>query len=164
MQGTKRCKKQTDFVQILTALKLSCITTERIRGLSERSLQEIETRLKRFIEYVRLKNISSFDKFTPEFIKDYVIAANISGSAAQGKMIIWVIRKFLSFLKLRQYITIDPAAHIPHPKERPRQRLPLYLKPDDLYRLLEYTAQYCSLQDFTILSLLCTAGPDRRKL
>lgn len=74
-------------------------------------------------------------------------------------MIIWVIRKFFSFLKLRQYITIDPAAYIPHPKERPRQRLPLYLKPGDLYRLLEYTAQYCSLQDFTILSLLCTAGP-----
>jgi len=45
MQGTKRCKKQTTFVQVLTALSVSCITTERGRGLSEHSLQEIETRL-----------------------------------------------------------------------------------------------------------------------
>jgi len=70
MQGNKRCKKQTTFVQVLTSLKLSCITTERIRGLSERSLQEIEIQLERFIDYVRLKNISSFDKFTSEFLRD----------------------------------------------------------------------------------------------
>jgi hypothetical protein len=63
-------QKQTTFVQVLTPLKLSCITTERIRGLSERSLQEIETRLERFIDYMLLKNISSFDKFTPEFLRD----------------------------------------------------------------------------------------------
>jgi site-specific recombinase XerD len=137
MQGNKRCKKQTDFVNVLTALYISCITTERIKWLSERSLQVIETQLELFIVYVRLKNISSFDKFTPEFIKDYVISANISGSSDQGKMIIRAIRKFFSFLKLRQYITQDPAAYIPHPKEHPRQQLPLYLKPDDLYRLLD---------------------------
>ena len=59
-----------DFCTVLTALCVSCITTERIRELSECSLQEIETRLERFMDYVWLKKISSFDKFTPEFIKD----------------------------------------------------------------------------------------------
>jgi integrase/recombinase XerD len=69
------------------------------------------------------------------------------------------MRKLFSFLALRQIITDNPAGHIPHPKARPREKLPTYLKPAELSALLETAAQKRNLQDFTVLSLLATVGP-----
>lgn len=136
-----------------------CIEAERSRGLSTRSLEEVERWINRFDMFAQAHKLATPQDITTEIIRDYLIAANPSGSASLGKTIVWCIRKFCSFLALRQVIAVSPAQPIPHPKARPREKLPEYLKPPELSALLETAMTKRSLQDLTILSLLVTAGP-----
>jgi len=147
-----------DFVIYLRSLAQKCIASERVRGLSERSLTELRRNLARFSEYARTRVRGGFEEITAETIKDFLLFANPSARAAMGKSLVWSMRKFFSFLALRQIIPASPARSIPHPKARPREKLPTYLKPAELAALLETAAEERSMQDFTVLTLLATVG------
>jgi integrase/recombinase XerD len=141
-----------------------CVEAERSRGLSTRSLEEVEHWIDRFGEFAQTHKLATPRDVTTGIIRDFIIAANPTGSASSGKTIVWCIRKFCSFLALRQVIPVSPAQPIPHPKARPRQKLPEYLKPPELYALLEAAMTKRSLQDLSIISLLVTAGPRPKEI
>ena len=141
-----------------------CVEAERSRGLSTRSLEEVEHWIKKFGVFAQTHKIATPLDVTTGVVRDFIIAANPKDSASLGKTIVWCIRKFCSFLALRQVIPVSPAQPIPHPKARPREKLPEYLKPPELSALLETAMTKRSLQDLTIVSLLVTAGPRPREI
>jgi site-specific recombinase XerD len=147
------------FCHSIAKLSKKCVEYEVMRGLSERSTSELSRVFTRFGSYLRSRKIRALDDLTATTIKDFLLYTNPLGSAAQGKTNVWSMRKLFAFLALRQIITGNPAGHIPHPKARPREKLPTYLKPAELSALLESAAQKRNLQDFTVLSLLATVGP-----
>jgi integrase/recombinase XerD len=151
--------RHNDFCDKIASLSEKCIDSERVRGLSLRSLSELRRCFALFKEFVRLEGMTDVADFTPQSVKDFLLRVNPAGSPAQGKTYVWSMRKFFSFLSLRQIIPDNPARRIPHPKARPREKLPVYLKPAEIRALLEAAAAVRDLQDFTILSLLVTAGP-----
>lgn len=136
-----------------------CIEAERSRGLSKRSLEEVERWIEQFGEFALAHDLATPRALTTGVVRDFIMAVNPKDSAAMGKTIVWCMRKFCSFLALRQVVPESPAQPIPHPKARPREKLPEYLKPPELSSLLETAFTKRSLQDLTIISLLVTAGP-----
>ena len=141
-----------------------CVEAERSRGLGTRSLSEIEHWIKRFGVFAQTQKLATPSDVTTGVIRDFLIAANPKDSDALGKTIVWCMRKFFSFLALRQVLSVSPAEPIPHPKARPRQKLPEYLKPPELHALLETVMTKRSLQDLVIVSLLVTAGPRPKEI
>ena len=136
-----------------------CVEAERSRGLGTRSLEEVERWIDRFGVFARMHKIATPRDVTTMVVRDFLVEANPRDSASLGKTIVWCIRKFCSFLTLRQVIPVSPAQPIPHPKARPREKLPEYLKPHELSALLETAMTKRSPQDLTIVSLLVTSGP-----
>jgi integrase/recombinase XerD len=165
MGGSTMCGRQAlngkDWVM---RMGRQCIEAERSRGLGTRSLEEVERWIKRFGLFAQTHKLATPQDVTTGIVRDFLIAANPKESASLGKTIVWCIRKFCSFLALRQVISVSPAQPIPHPKARPREKLPEYLKPPELYALIETAMTKRSLQDLTILSLLVTAGPRPKEI
>jgi site-specific recombinase XerD len=101
-----------------------CIDSERVQGLSERSLSELNHNMALFNNYLRLQKLTALIDLKPETILDVLLFANPSDSPSLGKAMVWSIRKFLAFFTLRQIIPSNPPRSIPHPKARPREKFP----------------------------------------
>jgi site-specific recombinase XerD len=81
-------------------LIVRCVDAEQSCELSARSLFEINLHLNRFSDYCRERGIVSFSGLDAVFLKDFILYINPSGSPAQGKAIIWTLRKFFSYFAL----------------------------------------------------------------
>jgi integrase/recombinase XerD len=142
----------------LTSLIDRCIGAERTRDLSPRSLFELRLHLGRFSGYCREKGVSAFQELDAALLKDFILQSNPSGSPAQGKAIIWTLRKFFSYLALWNIAPSNPALLLSHPKISPRHTLPRYLTAAQLRTFMTTAAESISLQDFFVVSLLATTG------
>lgn len=142
----------------LTPLIDRCIESERTRDISPRSLIELRLHLSRFSDYCQIKGVLSFLELDAALLKDFILHTNPSGSPAQGKAIIWTLRKFFSYLALWNIVTSNPARALPHPKISPRHTLPRYLTAAQLRTFMTTSAESNSLQDFVVVSLLATTG------
>ena len=58
---------------------------------------------------------------------------------------------------LLQYIKSNPAKKLSHPKIVKREKLPEYLRPEELRAILEAAAKK-GIREMTVLSLLATVG------
>jgi integrase/recombinase XerD len=135
-----------------------CLKAEESRNVSVRSLFELNLHLQRLSSYCRTSGIVSYDAITSCVLKDFILEINPSGSPAQGKAIIWTLRKFFAYLALWGILDSNPAAVLKHPKISVRNKLPQYLTSSQLRIFLETASEVCSLQDFVIVSLLATTG------
>jgi integrase/recombinase XerD len=136
----------------------ACISSERVRNLSERSLKELNHQLTRFNAFCRERSVKDIFQCTASFLKDFILYSNPSASPTQGKTIVWCLRKLFRYLMLWGDITENPAAVLSHPKMSRRSKLPDYLPASDLRTLMEWVSEHGTLQDMTILSLLATVG------
>ena len=159
-----RARQARNRINWVMRMGRQCLDAERSRGLSKRSLDEVEHWIDRFGMFAQSLKLATPKDVTTGIIRDFIIAANPKDSASLGKTIVWCMRKFCSFLALRQVLPVSPAQPIPHPKARPREKLPEYLKPSELSALLETAFTKRSLQDLTIISLLVTAGPRPKEI
>lgn len=135
-----------------------CIDAERSRNLSARSLFELRLHLDRFCTYSLERNLVFYSQLDAALLKDFILHTNPSGSPAQGKAIIWTLRKFFSYLALWNIMASNPACLLSHPKISPRHKLPQYLTAAQLRTFMTTAAERDSLQDFVIISLLATTG------
>jgi site-specific recombinase XerD len=136
----------------------ACLTAERSRGLSERSLKELQLHLSRFNTFCQNRRIGKINGCTPAILKDFLLYINPFASPAQGKAIVWSLRKLFGYLSLWGDIAENPAKALSHPKLSRRSKLPDYLSASNLRTLMEYVTLHGTLQDLTILSLLATVG------
>ena len=165
MGGSAARKRQAqNGMDWVVRMGRQCLDAERSRGLSKRSLDEVEHWIDRFGIFAQTLELATPRDVTTGVVRDFLISVNPKNSASLGKTIVWCMRKFCSFLALRQVIPESPAQAIPHPKARPREKLPEYLKPPELSALLETAFTKRSLQDLTIISLLVTAGPRPKEI
>jgi integrase/recombinase XerD len=162
--STVRERQGQNGIDWVVRMGRQCVEAERSRGLGTRSLEEVKHWIERFGVFAQTHKLATPQDVTTGVVRDFIIAANPKDSASLGKTIVWCIRKFCSFLALRQVLPVSPAQPIPHPKARPREKLPEYLKPSELYALLETAMTKRSLQDLTIISLLVTAGPRPKEI
>ena len=136
----------------------ACITAERTRGLSDRSLKELQLHLSRLNTFCRKQGLCDITGCTASFLKDFILHTNPSASPAQGKAIVWSLRKLFNYLSLWGDISDNPAKALSHPKISRRGKLPDYLPASHLRTLMEYVTEHGTLQDLTIVSLLSTIG------
>lgn len=142
----------------LLSLIERCLKAEESRNVSARSLFELNLHLQRFVIYCASLGIVSFEEITSSLLKNFILEINPTGSPAQGKAIIWTLRKFFAYLTLWGLLSINPAAVLKHPKISVRNKLPQYLTSAQLRIFLETASELDSLQDFVIISLLATTG------
>lgn len=158
MEPLKSKTCSSPIIYDLTDKIESCITAEHARNLSERSLKELTVQLLRFNTFCQEQGINDISQCTASFLKEFILHANPSSSPAQGKTIVWCLRKLFAYLVLWGDIEDNPAKVLPHPKISRRSKLPEYLPASQLRTLMEYVAEHGTLQDMTILSLLATVG------
>jgi integrase/recombinase XerD len=142
----------------LTGKIAACIEAERARKLSGRSIAELLIHLGRFNDYCRMRRVEHISRCDAAFLKDFIMHANPSASPAQGKAIVWSLRKLFGYLTLWQDCEENPAHALSHPKISSRRLLPDYLNASQLRTLMEYVGEHGTLADMTIVSLLATVG------
>ncbi len=135
-----------------------CLENERNRSLSERSLKELRIQFTIFISFCISKKVIYVKALSARFFKSFAGFIAKKGCPGQTKAAVWAIRKFGNYLALFQYLPVNPAANIPHPKMSPRAKLPEYLKPDELHKYLETALTTRSMKEITAISLLATIG------
>jgi integrase/recombinase XerC len=107
--------------------------------------------------FIQEKYIKNYSDITFAHLKDFLLAYNPLQSKSLGKALVWTLRKFFSYLTLLQCIKVNPALKLSHPKIVKREKLPKYLKPEELRNMLEAAAQI-NIRELTVLSLLATVG------
>lgn len=134
------------------------IAYEQSRGLSLRSLKELRSVLAKLTDFIREQEIASLQSVSAATLKEFLLHQNPSGSPAQGKMLIWVVRKFFAWLVLNNDMPHNPAASLIHPKIPQREHLPQYLSPEELDSLMETSFASFSIKEATIIALMTTTG------
>ncbi len=135
-----------------------CLENEKNRGLSVRSINELRIQFTIFITFCKSKKVIYVKSLSARFFKSFASFVAKKEHPAQTKAAVWSIRKLGTYLALLQYLPVNPAAHIPHPKMSPRSKLPEYLKPDELHKYLETALTTRTLKEITAISLLATTG------
>ena len=142
---------------MLHALIADCIENEKTFGLGEASLEELKRYLGGFADFCD-EHLKRICELSPLFLKDYVDFRCKDTGPSVMKALVWSLRKFGSFLNLRQMLPENPAKPLQHPKFPLRKELPVYLSTDDLRKLLTSAAKKGNQRDFAILSLITGTG------
>ena len=93
---------------MLHALITDCIQNEKDLGLGESSVEELKRYLTGLADHCkgRLKRITDL---SPLFLKDYVELRCKNTGPSVVKALVWSLRKFGAFLRLRQVLSENPA-------------------------------------------------------
>ena len=142
---------------MIYSLVNDCIISEKERGLSEATIKELKRYLHEFAEYFQ-KKLTDIENLTSDFLRQYVEHRGNGQGPDLVKAVVWSLRKFGAFLVLTNILSVNPAKPLRHPKIHPRNKLPKYLKKDQLRTLLKSAAENMSKIDFVILSLICSTG------
>jgi len=135
-----------------------CLEHERDRSLSQRSLNELAIQFAKFQCYCEDNRIQRINLLSSSFFKDFAESIGAKGKPAQTKAAVWAIRKVGSYLALFQFLPHNPAANISHPKMSPRTKLPDYLTPQELSKLMDVAICKRPLRDGAVVSLLAGNG------
>jgi len=136
----------------------ACVEHAESRKLGNRSCKEIRFILSRLSAYCTKEKINSIHELTPALLQDFILEYPGKNSAAQVKPVVWVLRKFGAFLALLQLLPDNPARHLSHPKHNRREKLPNYLRPNELSTFLETTVNHFSKTEQAAICLLAIAG------
>ena len=99
-----RARQARNRINWVMRMGRQCLDAERSRGLSKRSLDEVEHWIDRFGMFAQSLKLATPKDVTTGIIRDFIIAANPKDSASLGKTIVWCMRKFCSFLALRDLV------------------------------------------------------------
>jgi len=150
--------KINDGVIDINPLIDACVEHAESRKLGKRSCKEIRFILDRLATYCTKKQLVSIHDLTPALLQDFILVYPGKNSAAQVKSLVWVLRKFGAFLAPQQFLPDNPAKHLSHPKHNRREKLPNYLRPNELRTFLESAVNHFSKTQLAAISLLVNAG------
>jgi integrase/recombinase XerD len=126
-------------------------------GLSGRSLKELGIHLRSLLQYCRVSKVRTCLAITPAFLEAF-LDLNADRGRAHLKMVVWTLRTFGAYIACMQYLPDSPAKDLSHPVLRQRNKLPMYLRPQELDDFLETAWEHRTLAEATVISILCTAG------
>jgi len=142
----------------IPALVQLCLSGERDRHLSERSLRELRRYLTEFKDHCRAESVRSASELTPDFVKTYVEKRCEKAGPSLKKALVWALQRFGRYLRLLQVVEEDPAARLRYPKMHPRSEIPEYLSASQLRELLEHCSTHSTSTGFAALSLIAATG------
>lgn len=87
-------KSRTLLIDELPGRVTKFLAYEQSRDLSPRSLKELGSVLQKLTAFLRTEKIRSLQEVTSATLKGFLLYQNPVGSPSQGKMLIWVLRKF----------------------------------------------------------------------
>jgi len=134
-----------------------CLTIQKTFGLSGRSLKELSIHLKRLQLFCKNAGLRDITGLTPALLLAFLDIHAYRGKA-QLKSIVWSLRTFGGYLALRQYLPDSPAKDLSHPVLRKREKLPLYLRPNELTALLDVAVNKLDQNEGVVIMILCCCG------
>jgi integrase/recombinase XerD len=126
-------------------------------GLSGRSLKELGIHLRSLLAYCKISRVRRCTGITPEFLSAF-LQINAHRGKAHLKMVVWTLRTFGAYLAVMQYLPDSPAKDLSHPVLRTRNKLPQYLRVQELSDFLESACNERSLADLAVIMFMCNAG------
>jgi site-specific recombinase XerD len=134
-----------------------CLTTQKTFGLSGRSLKELSIHLESLRLFCKNAGLCRIEQLTPQLLRAFLDLHAPRGKT-HLKLVVWTLRTFGSYLALMQYLPDSPARELSHPVLRRREKLPRFLKPQELAALLDRAVQHHDLREAAVIMILCSAG------
>ena len=148
-----------DFSSVIN----ECLSTHKMLGLSSRSLNEFRVNLESLREFCSLARARRVEKITPELLRIF-LDLHADRGKMHLKLMIWTLRTFGAYLHLMHYLPQNPAKDLSHPIMRRREKLPRYLRPQELAALLDRAVQHHDLREAAVIILMCSAGLRPREI
>lgn len=147
----------------LTPFIHGCLSTQKTFGLSARSLKELDIHLQSLRLFCKNARLSDIRQLTPELLRGF-LALHAPRGKTHLKLVVWTLRTFGSYLALMQYLPDSPSKNLSHPVLRRREKLPRYLRPQELAALLDRAVQHHDLREAAVIMILCSAGLRPREI
>lgn len=129
------------------------------RGLSENTQESYQRDLMQYLNFLKEKNISTFDEVDRFLVMDFLNHLKGQGKSTNSEIrMISSLRRFHQFLRQERYTKKDPMQHIDTPKKG--QVLPKILSLDEVERLIETpdTSTLLGFRDRAILEVMYATG------
>lgn len=128
-----------------------------LRNASPKTLSNLKGQLQGFnrdfpFKSNNLKIIQSKD------LSDFIVQKCEGKSADLFKSKVWALRQFFGYLVLKGVLDVSPADVLKHAKYPKREKLPSYLRADEMQRLLEVSSRAENPADFLLISFLLVTG------
>ena len=128
-----------------------------LRNVSPKTLSNLKGQLQAFSRDFPFKN-SSLLTILSKDLSEYVIAKCEGKSADLFKAKVWALRQFFGYLVLKGVLNVSPADVLKHAKYPKREKLPSYLRADEMRTLLEVSSKAENPADFLLISFLLVTG------
>jgi len=140
-----------------------CLATHKTLNLSARSLRELACHLQSLRQFAKQARLQSINDLTPRLLHAFLDTHAFRGKT-HLKLLVWALRTFGAWLAAMQYLGDSPAKSLSHPVLRRREKLPLYLRPQEFTAFLDTAVQQFDLRDCSVIMLMCNAGLRPREI
>jgi site-specific recombinase XerD len=128
-----------------------------LRNVAPKTLSHLKGQLEAFYRDFPFKINSLLDIQSNDLL-EYVIEKCDGKSADLYKAKVWALRQFFGFLVLKGILDVSPAKVLKHAKYPKREKLPSYLRKEEMQALLEVSSRADHPADFLLISLLLVTG------
>ena len=138
----------------------------KIKGRAERTIEEMNGRLKHFTKYLASNNISHIDDITRDVVRSYQTylyhCKKPNGSpyaVTHQNLLLGAVKQFIRYLNESGYLVSDPAQHVQYARE-PKRLPSSVLTQSEARKIIQMPDTKCLLgyRDKTILEVLYSTG------
>jgi site-specific recombinase XerD len=128
-----------------------------LRNVSSKTLLHLKGQLEAFSRDFPFKS-NNLIHIQSNDLLDYVVAKCDGKSADLYKAKVWALRQFFGFLVLKGVLDVSPADVLKHRKYSKREKLPTYLRKEEMQSVLDVAANAENPADFLLISCLLVTG------
>jgi integrase/recombinase XerD len=128
-----------------------------LRNASPKTLSNLKGQLQGFNRDFPFKS-NDLKLIESKDLSDFIVEKCEGKSADLFKAKVWALRQFFSYLVLKGILDFSPAVVLKHAKYPNREKLPSYLRANEMQRLLEVSFNAKNPADFLLISLLFVTG------
>jgi integrase/recombinase XerC len=126
------------------------------RNIAQKTLSSLKQQLEKFAKEFKTEN--SLVDIRAQELSDYVVGQCKGKSAHLFKAKVWAIRQLFSYLVIKGVIRSSPADVLKHARFPNREKLPSFLRANEMNRLLEVASVSDNQADFVLVALLLVSG------
>jgi integrase/recombinase XerD len=128
-----------------------------LRNVSPKTLSNLKGQLQAFDRDFPFKSNNLLQVQSKDLLA-YIIEKCNGKSADLYKAKVWALHQFFGYLVLKGILDVSPAEAIRHAKYPKREKLPSYLRKEEMQRLLDVSSIAENPADFLLISLLLVTG------
>jgi site-specific recombinase XerD len=128
-----------------------------LRNASDKTLSNLKGQLQSFNRDFFFRN-NDLKQIQSKDLSEYIIQKCEGKSIDLFKANVWALRQFFGYLVLKGILNFSPADVLRHAKYPNREKLPSYLRADEMRTLLDVSAKADNPADFLLISFLFVTG------